>query len=41
MKRRALRRAMEAVHQLDEHAFVILGGILAIHCEWMLPKWRR
>lgn len=41
MKGRVLRRAVRAVHQLDEPAFLTLSGFLAIHCEWMLPKWRR
>jgi uncharacterized protein YebE (UPF0316 family) len=41
VKRKDTRRAMEAVHQLDEDAFVTVGEISAIHYGWMFPKRRK
>jgi uncharacterized protein YebE (UPF0316 family) len=41
VKRKDARRAMEAVHGLDEDAFVTVGEISAIHYGWMFPKRRK
>jgi uncharacterized protein YebE (UPF0316 family) len=41
VKRKDARRAMEAIHRLDEDAFVTLGEISAIRRGWMFPKRRK
>jgi uncharacterized protein YebE (UPF0316 family) len=41
VKRKDARRAMEAIHRLDEDAFITLGEISAIHYGWMFPKRRK
>lgn len=41
VKRKDTQRAMEAIHQVDEDAFVTTGEISAIHYGWMFPKRRK
>lgn len=41
VKRKNAREAMEAVHGLDEDAFVTLGDISAIQYGWMFPRRRK
>jgi uncharacterized protein YebE (UPF0316 family) len=41
VKRKDAMAAMEAVHRLDEDAFVTLGEISAIQYGWMFPKRRK
>lgn len=41
VKRKSAREAMDAVHTLDEDAFVTQGDVSAIQYGWMFPKRRK